>query len=104
MFTTCLMEPIRPGKRWNAFTAYTRTSAPFTRHCGLLSKLPQILNLQGQPRGRHSMTLQQSWRTLNQSRIQLQRSEGGNRNLSLGYGRAMPVRIGRTLPEDRDRA
>jgi hypothetical protein len=45
--------------------------------------------------------------TLNQSPIQwptLQRSEGGNRNLSLGYGRATPVRIGRTRPEDRDRA
>jgi hypothetical protein len=25
-------------------------------------------------------------------------------NLSLGYGRATPVRIGRTRPEDRDRA
>jgi hypothetical protein len=42
--------------------------------------------------------------TLNQVRIQsptLQRSQGGNRNLSSGYGRAAPVRIGRTRSEDR---
>ena len=29
---------------------YTRTSVPFTRHYGLPSKLPQILNLQELPR------------------------------------------------------
>ena len=54
------------------------------------------------------MTLSKSWMALNQNRIQwptLQRSEGGNRNLSLGYGdelrqsglaeRALKTAIGR---------
>src|ERR1700726_72021 len=108
MFTTCLLEPSRPGKPWNAFTAYTRTSAPFTRHCGLLSKLPQILNLQGQPRGMYSMTLQQKLDDLKSkfesSGPTLPRSQGDNRNLSSGYGRAAPVRIGRMALKTGDRA
>ncbi len=53
------MEPSRPGEPWNASTAYTQTSVPCTRHCGLLSKLPQILNLQDNRNGRYPMTLQQ---------------------------------------------